>query len=312
MPEKNLKVLLAVHRDFDGVVSAIILKNIFPNAEIISGTYKNINEKFAKAIKEKDWDLIFIADISIDESQFVEFLTDNSKVHIIDHHPRAGDTIIVNNYLTTTEGSACLMVKNYVEKHYPEKFKEIWTKKLYALMTFGNDYDLWIHEHKISKYLNRLYYKINFDEFVERFIDGFGGFNEEEKKYLQVNEQYLQKLFNELEYINVSEDVILTITDFGTIDEIAEYIKGTHSDVDTVFIYNSVSKSLSIRMRNKIEGLHCGEFLRQFEGGGHETVGAVRVSTTKEMEAVIGKYIEEKEQIKNQYNTKEEKEKWRQ
>jgi len=282
----NKKVLHATHRDLDGAVCGIILRKYFPNSNIIAGSYRNINDKFEKAIKE-NYDLIFITDISINEERFRKFLTSNKKIHFIDHHPRTEDSIICNQFLKESKYSASLLTKNYLRKYLPN-FDKKWSEDMDKLVRFANDYDTWTHEFIESKYLNRIYYWYSFDKFVERFEDGMDCFNEEERNFLKINNRYLINVFKNLDYIKMSDDVILTYTSEGNIDEICEYLKKKEK-VNTVFIYNMVSKSLSLRSTSP---LHSGDFLKSFGGGGHKDASAVVVKQFDILQDIVTLFIQ--------------------
>lgn len=106
-----MKVKLFTHTDLDGVGSAVIAKNAFPDLYVTYCDYSNVNEKvsaFLYSGAEREYGLILITDISVNEDvahaldaismRLDEVEGDNSldgKVWLLDHHPTA---IWMNKY----------------------------------------------------------------------------------------------------------------------------------------------------------------------------------------------------------------------
>jgi len=90
-----MKVKLFTHTDLDGVSCGIIGKLAFPEINIEYCDYDNVNDKIKQYIESeeyKDYDTIFITDISVNEE--VAKLIDNvfTQEHefvLLDHHKTA-------------------------------------------------------------------------------------------------------------------------------------------------------------------------------------------------------------------------------
>ncbi len=281
-----------MHRDLDGAVCAILLRKVFPDIKVIATTYAKINELFDENILKSSvkYDNIFITDISIDEERFKDFINESSNIHFIDHHPREVKSII-KSQLHNTNFSGCLLTRAFLSRKYGIEFD----KKMGNLVKFGNDFDLWIHQYGLSKILNRVYYYYNFDKFIERFKDGFDTFNDEEMQFIKKNNEYLKNVIKNLEYVKLTDYLIVTHTSEGNIDEIGDYLLKFNQGVDTVFIYNTASKSLSLR--GKYNGVDYGQFLKQFGGGGHKEAAGLKVTLMSDLEKVIESYVEERDKL---------------
>ena len=285
------KSIVLTHKDLDGAICAIVLRKAFPNIEVVACTYKTVNEKFAEAIKG-DYKHIFITDISLDEKRFEDVIKDK-RLHFIDHHPRTEMSDIANQTFSIKYAGCTLTVvhlRNKLKKDLTDDFKVM------ELVKFGNDYDLWNHKYQVSKFLNRLYYYLGFDTFVSRFKKGFQGFTDDEKKFLVKNHYFLKDIFENLDFIKINDFTLVLITD-NNIDESADYLLKTNPGIDTIFIYNTGIRSLS--MRGKYNGIHFGDFLTEFGGGGHKVAAAVALDEASEMERVIQAYTTKREELMN-------------
>jgi len=281
------KVIVFTHRDLDGITAMLLLKKVYPNLKYIAGTYKNIDKSFQREVIDSNvkWDKIFITDISINEEMFKSFLQENTNVHIIDHHPRKEKSIIKNKLIK--EGySGALLTQKYLEK----KFKATFSNKMKELVKFANDYDLFKNKYKMSKILNRLFYWYNVDGFIYRFQDGISGLNREEKEFIINNRKYLRYQFKNLKVFRVAPTVLITHTKESNVDEIAEYLYTKHKEIDTVFVVVTTYKKLSLR--GTYSGVHFGEFLREWGGGGHKVAGGLALKSLEQMDEIVTKFLE--------------------
>lgn len=280
------KLLNITHRDFDGVVSAILL-NDFCNKngiefEYMLSTYRNIDKTFRDC-----YDItypIFITDISIvDESAFPD-LKNRNNIFLIDHHPRPEPSVIKNQHYFIDKGAGCMLVHNYIES----KYKHVFSKELKALNLLGNDHDLWIHKFKASKLLNRLFYTYGAEDFFKRFKDGFDGkFTDSEKAFFKFKEEELQKLKNGLKVKKLSDNVCFVCAS-KEIDEVAEFVKEDNG-VEYVIVYNNNSGGLSFRS-NPEAGIDLGKFLTTYGGGGHFHAAALRVKEESKIYEVLKEF----------------------
>lgn len=282
-------ILNLSHQDLDGVISSILVKKTFQDVKVIPCTYRTINDILDSELRSKDYDKVFITDISIDEKRFKPLIDSYpNKFFLIDHHPRETVSTLLNSYVKVGDDAACKMTSDYLEAN----FDIVFTDEMKRLVLLGDDYDTWKHHHKLSKYMNRLYFSIGFYKFSERFKDGFSGFNEDEKAFLMKNQKYIENFLNEIESVNLGSGILFAdLAD--NIDEAAEFLLKTNSDIDTIFLYNGNLKKMS--MRGIFKGVHFGDFLTKFGGGGHKTAAAVSVSTMNEVQKIIETYVELKE-----------------
>lgn len=279
--------IILTHSDFDGAVCAILFKQVFPEGKVFKGTYANINDIFRTQIVESKEKLenVFITDISLKEDEFKDYLESHKNLHFIDHHPRETPSLI-KNQLHSIKASGCYLTLKYLQKN----FNYVPTKAIENLVKFGNDYDTWKHDFKISKIINRLYYFYSFEKFLERFKNGFSEFLPSEKDFIVKNNNYLQDLFKKTEYLKVAENVyFIMVTD--AIDEVADYFFKINPALDTVFILNSKNNSLSMRGKHEID---YGKFLIPFGGGGHPNAAAVKIKNPNETFKIIETFLEER------------------
>ena len=282
------KIINVTHKDLDGIVCAILLNNFCYAKDIdfeyVPSTYRNVDKMFSESIKENCQ--IFITDISlVNESNFPE-LSEMSNIHFIDHHPRDAKSAIKKQYHGIDKGAGCKMVFDYIEKTYNYKFD----KHLRRLMLIANDYDLWIHDYKISKLMNRLFYYHGVDKFFLRFASGFNGkWTEEEKTFFVAKAAEIQEIKDNLMIKKISDSVRLTVVS-KEVDEMAEYVQ-QKENAKYVFIYNDFLKSVSVRATADAE-VHLGNFVKEFGGGGHEKAAAVSIEDETKLFTLLEAFVE--------------------
>ncbi len=279
-----------VHRDLDGVGCYILIKSIYPNAEITFHGYEEINESILNFCNQDSNSEIIIADLSIKENTLLE-LNERGHVLLFDHHP---DTEKLFNkykfdwciYKENMCGSKILF--NHLYKNEDVDFYYL---DMMNLISAINSWDLWLwkKENQIeSLQLNRLLYLLGFNNFINRFLnDPSLDFTESEMRLLKLEQQ---KIDNYIKCCAVNASIIDITNEYTAvvifaenyINEIAEYYKDTINDYDLVAVINMKSKSVSLRSLK--ENVDVEKIAKIYKGGGHLNASGFKIQNK---EAII-------------------------
>lgn len=294
------KFLIICHNDLDGGVSAICIINYLNQKygkdvkyQLAFKTYKNINQYVERIFDNPGrYEQIFIADISID-LYLAEDMPRN--VLIIDHHDTAVHLKNFPRCIIDISGNHCGASLCY---HHLLKNNKLKYKHLTSLVAIARDYDLWIHKlpKKIAKNVNFIYYKYWGEKFSKRFVDGFNGFNDDEKLFIQNKWDDIKQQLKDAKFQDLLED-----EDEKYHNKLALYIDETKGDVNEICEY-ALNKmgfkiivcvvpkkcQLSIRADEKTveNGCHIGRICEEIRdmgfasnGGGHPAAGGAKYET---------------------------------
>lgn len=293
------------HNDLDGGVSAIciinhILAKYGEGADwtLAFKTYTNINQYVERIIDQANkFSKVFIADISVEEYLAKEF---PSNFVLLDHHDTAAHLNGIHNCIVNTDGNDCgatLCLRHLlIDEGLPYKH-------LLKLVAIAKDYDLWIHKlpNKVAKNLNFLYYKYWGERFVKRFIEGFDGYEPEEKTFLKNKWDDVHTEIEECNIIDMLEEepkhknkfaLVVLKNSKSEVNEICEYVLNElHYNV--VITVNTKQKKISIRADSNAEekGFHVGEINSELEiGGGHARAGGASFTDDDHLEVICEAY----------------------
>lgn len=173
--KKDSIILNLTHTDLDGAVSAIVVKNVFPNAITVKANYRGSAEyeSACEAITGLSYEAIIFTDFCPDDSMVQLIHSVNKPYVVIDHHQTASIRLDdeLGLYLVNTKVcGAVLTLKNLAY------FANL--EHLDTLCKVTNDHDLWIRQMvPLSDNLNTLLYELGYDEFIDVFMNGMEGYN---------------------------------------------------------------------------------------------------------------------------------------
>ena len=272
MSGKYKKILVWADNDLDGAACSLLLKWIYSEADI---TYDEIFEgAFSEKIKQKanslnDYDLVFIVDLYVPDSEFE--LIDKLNVTIIDHH-KTHESVMQRYKKAKT-----------LIKEYPSACKLIYdtylknndlTNEQKVIVVFADDYDSYNLKYKESLMYHaivRTYNAPKIKKFIDAFQNGHRKFNLQEQNSIAL---YIKKI---KEQIKTSEVFIGKLNNYKVVacyinhapNEVLHYMINKYN-ADVGIGINLQYKFVSFRKHKncKIKLNLLAEKL--CEGGGHE------------------------------------------
>jgi len=277
--DPNKKVLNIYHKDLDGCVSSVVMKNVYKNIEFKDLRYGHVNA-YLKTLNFKEYDMVILTDISPESEDAFE-LSDN--IFLLDHH----DSALAfhnpdKNRIVIAGKSAALLVKEFYENLFRMDLSY-----LNDLCEATNDYDMWINKDIRGWSLNEMYFKLWDIDFRKRFGNGDIVFTAEEQKHLDTNLKDLEERYRTTEIYKF--DSINGCYVFATnyINEICHKIM-ENKGFDLIIAFNPKTKNCSVRSIN--ETLHVGFMLQELGlGGGHKQAGGFAVKEPVEMSDKLNK-----------------------
>lgn len=295
------------HNDLDGGASAICIANHIKakygekaKYSIAFKTYQNINQYVEQILNNAgSFEKVFIADISVEDYLAKEF-PDN--FILLDHHDTAEALDGINKCIVDTSGNHCGASLCYKHLLIDEGLPY---KHLTKLVAVSLDYDLWHHKlpNKVAKNLNFLYYKYWGEKFCIRFMDGFEGFNQEEKEYLRAKWKATEEEIAKTELVDLLEEedghgnkICLAVLpdNKAEVNEICENALD-NLGYKVIITVNSKHQKLSIRANAEAEekGFHVGEMNDELGiGGGHARAGGASFTDDDHLEKICEAYAE--------------------
>lgn len=310
MASKYKPFKIITHQDLDGGASAIMVINYLMNKygknikyAVAFKTYTNVDLYTEQILNNNIYEKIFITDISVQEHVAKDF-PDN--VFVFDHHDTADRLSPFPNCIVETSGNYCGASLCY-EKLL--KDNGYGSKPLNALAKIADDYDNWRHllPHKVAKNLNFIFYYYWGEKFIERFLSGFNGFTNEEKKFLkdkwkkieedQANLQEIDLIADDKKNKNKVAFCILK-DDSNEINELADYLL-EQKNYKVAILANARLKRISIRANKNIDNpdFHVGRINEELvkntnvRGGGHTKAGGLGYTDMDHLESICQSYV---------------------
>jgi len=298
MSAKNIYVFTDI--DLDGSTSLLAL-HWGLNAKIGDLKYKattisNLRRELLRWLEEdnfSNYDGVYFLDL--DTSNCAD-LIDKPNVTIIDHHLTHVQAIEKGAYknakLNVIEFTSCA---KQIYKHFKTLipgFEKVLTAEQKLLIALADDYDSYQFKLDDSYNLNCLLTntqktldKTRTDKFVERFYNGYNGFNKQElniiKEYITGRDAAIKALQVFSGNVSISkQDVKITGTT-GTkyVNDVCDFLIKKH-DSDVVFFVNTNNQHVSFRKKkgcnvdmSKLANKLC-------EGGGHEYAAGGKITDT--------------------------------
>lgn len=180
--------ILITHNDLDGVACGILHRKHFGgNSEQHYVGNHEVDETINRIIGEQrllgSTANIQITDVSPGKDTARVLNEYGGKVSLIDHHLSAlWLTDVYPDWAHVTVGKSATRL-------FYERLQEFDTVSEYAdFVTLVDDFDMWTHNDSRSKILNRLFYLVGIQSFVDRFLDNSAvAFTDTEVEILEVD-----------------------------------------------------------------------------------------------------------------------------
>jgi oligoribonuclease NrnB/cAMP/cGMP phosphodiesterase (DHH superfamily) len=275
------------HKDLDGCNGVQVcfrwLKEQFGLEHFVDfkgATYEYVNQLAEELFKESDtYRYIFIVDISISEELLSKLPTN---CFIFDHHS-------TSKYLNGH--SQCYWKQGHCGSViawmalFPDRTP---TPTFGKLMSLCNTYDMWKIDSprfKEAQDLNVLQMKYGYQEFFEKFYDGFTDFTDNEKKIIKEHWRVQEEAIKNCDILDYSDTITLIIMNDQRLDPNYWMNKYISEGKLASLLYYTTSDRISLRINKALEGkFHAGYFLKNNvkntnnSKGGHDLAGGCSVS----------------------------------
>ena len=261
--DRNASVLSVSHGDFDGIVSQIVLGNVFKNIEYVTAEFYTINQKM-QVIEYDKYDYVFITDIHPDKETYLD-LADN--IVLIDHHPSEFNNPKKNRFVVSDKNKcAAYLVKYFFEKMYGDKID---LSHLNDLVRYANDYDIWEKKYAKSTFINEMYKGLyDTDDYRNRFMNGDVRLTQEECEFIRKQKDMFDEVYNNLPVFEFDSIRGCVCIADSFVNDVADRLLKT-TDYRVVIVRNPAKGRSSIR--HNVPEFDAGKLLEQLGyGGGHQ------------------------------------------
>ena len=265
------------HNDLDGLGCAILLEKIFPNIQTFAIDYRELDEVLPKVLNKAIGDVVFITDISMNESQ-AELCNNHGKVQHIDHH--SSSKHLMDKYpWSMTDVNHCAtyhlftMLSNYAVLNDYKDF-----------VTLVDNYDTWGHgtqPTEEAKDLNRLKHMIGEEAFVIRFKGSASTkLSSSERALITTDkfheEKYLREAVGKINKLQDKDgNTFLVIAAEQYTSPLGNYLLQKVPGAEYVIILDMLNDKASLRSRGNVD---VGELARPCGGGGHKKAAGFPLS----------------------------------
>ena len=286
-------IKLFTHTDLDGVSCEILGKIAFgEDIDVVRCNYGDIDTKVEEFINDaKEYDKLFITDISVNKEIADKLLSVSDKVILLDHHKTA---LWLNEYpyaLVQVEdesvGKMCgaYLFYEYLKKNHKE-FDD--TPALKLFIDYVRMYDTWEWKEKydniIPKRLNDLMYIDGPNEFIDKMVyrleNNLFILDDTDLMKLQIEQTYINSyIAQKNETLMVNDDLFpgytvgITFAD-KYISELGNKLCELHPELDFVVLINM--STLTVSYRTVKDNLDLSDIAKGFGGGGHPKASGSR------------------------------------
>ena len=293
-----MKILNINHNDGDAVGSQLVLEYSYgrENVKVERCNYNNVNGvlyDYLKNGEHKNYDLIYITDISISEKMAEWVDKDFSdKVKLVDHHSTA---LWLNKYKWATVKEVDDKGRKISATKLLAQIEEIGNYVLLDVVECINDYDCWHwaeNGNMKAKNFNDLLYLVGFDEIIESVHQQLF----DTKTTYQFDEKYeflLEIRDREYKHYLESSDKSIQVVEYdgykaGVVmaerftSELGNDLAKLHPELDFIALLNMRS---GLSLRGVKEGIHLGEIAKEIGGliganaGGHPRASAISLTS---------------------------------
>ena len=283
-----MKYISLTNFDADGAVSAIMLDRHYNFEKVFACGYGKLDSNIRKAIqyaKDKDIKGICVTDWSLTLKQYMLIESNFDDVVMIDHHETSQP--VYDHIGQTLDIKLCAAAQ--CARHIVKLGHEL-TAMDKKLLSATNAYDNWKTEHKdfmLGRQLTELFFHINLWEFIERFPDGFDGFDIMEEHFLENAFQEKQDTLDRSVVEDVGGGVVaIVLADNNIINDTTLMLPQYQSYF--IFYRDWNKGNVIVSVRTKRDDVNVGGRLQAFEAryrdevdnsGGHAKAGAIHFVT---------------------------------
>ena len=269
------------HYDLDGVVSSILIEEIFMKNDlfqIIPVGYNYLESAIQKLLFKKSGDF-YITDLRLTTQQ-LKMLRNFDHVYYFDHHVHEEDFECPVDYcLIDTKKCASKIIYDKYKNHCPE------IKRFKQLVEYTNDYDLWLLHYQESRILNAYFWQVKFETFRQQIKQNPEQITPEMKEAFKQKEQKILDFIKAKRYEVIGK--VCVVVDKDVDMELTLYLPYEH--------YFFVSSSQRIHIKSTKNLTPFFEQLTEDyieNKGGHENAGGVVVTQPNKIMNVLLKFIE--------------------
>ena len=277
------RILLITHRGcMDGHGCKMLMEKTFDNVFTVKLSPQDTDE-YVKNLDVSKFDTIIFADIATHDQNFLNL----DKVIVVDHHESNLDVSDPEKNIFIYNLDCGTKMLSRVLEAVTKK-----TRKTYSdLVDVINDYDLWIHADPRSKQLVKMFYANEEQQFTERFYDFKVKFTEDENEWYKGELENIERAYNETDIFELNGLNVGIMMHHEYINDLCHKAM-TEDNFDIIILYNTMSKSVSVR--SKHDEVNVGEMLTKLQiGGGHASAGGFRAldnDSFKKQTVYIAKY----------------------
>ena len=282
-----MEVTLVTHNDLDGTVPVILAKSIWPELNYHQCSYNDVDEVVNKILYKDQSSLIHIVDIAINE-ETAHKLDKRGNSRLFDHHKTSLWLTEYDWAFVDTSKAASMIYFNYLNNKFSNNLI-----KFTDLISIVNDYDLWIHEFKESKQINRLLSVLGHTNFINRFLlDSSIVLKEIESYVLDLEnlkiDEYINMVLNHLRIVNNSYSTYGICFADRYHSELGNKIIELAS-IEYVYIIDLLNSKVSIRGNGATD---VSTLAKRHGGGGHHNAAGF-ILKKNDIDNFIEKIIKE-------------------
>lgn len=273
--DPGLRVLAFCHDDLDGAVSAIVIKNFYSVADVNPISYRNSGAYDAAAAillnSAAKYDAVVFADFcpAAEDVEIYDALHQAGRPFlVIDHHPKAKNHPDDPNGTYVVDTSKCGAL-NCLDYFGTRKDLEY----LRTLCVITDDHDRWVRKIvPLSDKLNNAFYLRNYDEFIEKYMDGLDGWKlpPDDEHALRMHDAEVDKYMATMELKPLPKNGAYAVVDKYNSD--INLRLGEKYDWIVMRQPEEVSPGITkLSFRTKRKDIDLGKILASFGkgGGGH-------------------------------------------
>jgi len=281
---ENLRILNFTHIDFDGAVSAVVIKNYYKNVITEQTNYGREQEIITKVnIHHGKYDAIIFTDFTpteggpgmlknaIEEIAFVAGVP----VMVLDHHESAlkYHDPQKNVFINIGYCGAMLAYKFFSVKKDLSHIKD--------LVGLANDYDLFTLKDPRAMPFNALYWQMGFQWFMTRFGKGNTNLYPEEKQYLLEYKQAVQTTYDNLPVSDLPHN--------GCFYECERYMaEMSHRLSKDGYQYQIIKHGNALSIRSATDNINLVEVCQYMgKGGGHRKAAGIPLRVEDDIKQLV-------------------------